>query len=276
MIEITDTEFQLLSEFIQSRYGIQFKKEKHLLLTGRLYKLLLELGFKTFTEYYNYLINDETGEASFVLIDKVSTNHTYFMREAKHFDYFRDQVLPYLKQLKQSANSRDIRIWCAASATGEEPYTLAMIMSDYFGEEASEWDTQLLATDISQSSLEIAKKGIYSNERIAPLPWIWKEKYFKQENNEDSMIIEAIKKEVVFRKFNLMNPVFPYKKKFDVIFCRNVMIYFDQPTKEKVVNKLCDCVTSGGYIFIGHAETINQQTTGLKFIKPAIYRSGLR
>ena len=272
LIPITDKEFQLLSEFIQSQYGIQLKKEKQLLLTGRLHKLVAELGFTTFTEYYDYLINDPTGEARDVLIDKVSTNHTYFMREADHFDYFRDQVLPYLKEQKQAANSRDIRIWCAASSTGEEPYTLAMIMADFFGNEASQWDTRLLATDISQTVLETAQNGVYDNESIDSLPNSWKQKYFRSHNSRSSVIVDAIRKNVIFRRFNLMEEVIPFKKKFDVIFCRNVMIYFDQPTKNEIANKMYNKLETGGYVFIGLAESFNRETNQFKYIKPAIYR----
>lgn len=272
MIPITDKEFQQLSEFIQREYGIQLKKEKQLLLTGRLHKLLGELGFTTFTEYYDYLINDPTGEARDVLIDKVSTNHTYFMREPEHFDYFRDQVLPYLKKKKETAKSRDIRIWCAASSTGEEPYTLAMIMADFFGQEAPQWDTRLLATDISQTVLETAQKGVYSNESMAKLPPNWRFKYFKKYDGNNSVIGDEVKGDVIFKRFNLMEEVFPFKKKFDVIFCRNVMIYFDQPTKNKIVNKMYDKLEPGGYVFIGLAESFNRETPQFEFIKPAIYR----
>lgn len=272
MIQITEKEFSKLTEFIHSEFGIELKKEKELLLMGRLHKLLVELGFDTFTDYYDYLISDKTGEASSVLIDKVSTNHTYFMREPEHFEFFKNKVLPYLKQKKEKENNRDIRLWCAASSTGEEPYTLAMIMTEFFGSESQYWDKKLLATDISNRVLECAKHGIYSKERINALPPVWKLRYFQQYDQNHMQVADEIRKEVIFRRFNLMTPTFVFKKKFDVIFCRNVMIYFDQATKDRLVEKMYNHTEPGGYLFIGHAESLNLRTTKYKFIMPAVYQ----
>jgi chemotaxis protein methyltransferase CheR len=272
MIQITEKEFSKLAEFIHSEFGIELKKEKELLLMGRLHKLLIELGFNTFTDYYDYLISDKTGEASSVLIDKVSTNHTYFMREPEHFDFFKNKVLPYLKQKKEKENNRDIRLWCAASSTGEEPYTLAMIMTEFFGPESQYWDKKLLATDISNRVLDCARRGIYSKERINALPPVWKLRYFTQYDQNHVQVANEIQKEVIFRRFNLMTPTFVFKKKFDVIFCRNVMIYFDQATKDRLVEKMYNYTEPGGYLFIGHAESLNLRTTKYKFIMPAVYQ----
>lgn len=269
MISISDKEFTLLSEFIQKNYGIHLKKEKQTLLTGRLHKVLSELGFNNFTDYYNYLITDKSGKAIAELVDKITTNHTFFMREPDHFVYFRDQVLPYLKS---TIKGNDLRIWCAASSTGEEPYTLAMIIKDFFERDLMDWDTKLLATDISQVALETAKKGIYPNERTLDLPNIWKTKYFNKIDANNMVVKEQIKNEVIYRRFNLVDDVFPFRKKFHVIFCRNVMIYFDNKTKETLVNKMYDLLEDGGYLFIGHSESLNRETTLFKYIRPAVYR----
>ncbi|AWW25754.1 MAG: chemotaxis protein methyltransferase CheR [Acetobacterium sp.] len=272
MIQITEKEFAMLTEYIHCEYGIELKKEKQLLLMGRLHKLLVELGFDSFTDYYHYLISDKTGEASSVLIDKVSTNHTFFMREPEHFEYFKNTVLPNLKIKKEEQNNRDIRLWCAASSTGEEPYTLAMLMADYFGSSAHHWDKKLLATDISNKVLDVAKKGIYDKERLQVLPPNWKLRYFKNYDSSQMVVVDEIKKEVIFRRFNLMTPNFVFKKKFDVIFCRNVMIYFDQTTKDRLVEKMYNYTEPGGYLFIGHAESLNLKQTNYKFIMPAVYQ----
>ncbi len=269
MIAITDKEFKLLSEFIQKNYGIHLKKEKQTLLTGRLHKVISELGLKNFTEYHEYLINDKTGLALAVFVDKITTNHTFFMREPDHFMYFKDQVLP---QIKPRIKDNDLRVWCAASSTGEEPYTLAMILSDYFENEKMNWDTKILATDLSQSALETAKKGVYSSERIDPLSNQWKLKYLSKLDANNMVFKDSLKSEVIYRRLNLMDEVFPFKKKFHVIFCRNVMIYFDVPTKETLVNKLYDLLEVGGYLFIGHSESLNRETTRFKYIRPAVYR----
>ncbi|MEO1816523.1 MAG: protein-glutamate O-methyltransferase CheR [Acetobacterium sp.] len=272
MIQITEKEFAMLTEYIHCEYGIELKKEKQLLLMGRLHKLLVELGFDSFTDYYHYLVSDTTGEASSVLIDKVSTNHTFFMREPEHFDYFKNTVLPYLKKKKEQENNHDIRLWCAASSTGEEPYTLAMIMAEFFGTDAHHWDKKLLATDISNKVLDTARAGIYDKDRIQVLPPNWKLRYFNNYDSNQMVVADEIKKEVIFRRFNLMTPTFVFKKKFDVIFCRNVMIYFDQATKDRLVEKMFNHTEPGGYLFIGHAESLNLRQTNYKFIMPAVYQ----
>lgn len=269
MITISEKEFKILTEYIKKNYGIHLKKEKQTLITGRLHNVLTQLGFNSFTEYYNYLIEDKTGEASIILIDKITTNHTYFMRETEHFYIFRDRVLPYLKK---NSKDKDLRVWCAASSTGEEPYTLAMILDEFFNKDKLWWDTKVLATDISKSVLDTAKKGIYNNERLLPLPKHWKLNYFNKYDNEKSVVNDRIKNEVIYRRFNLMENVFPFKKKFHVIFCRNVMIYFDNETKDRLVNKFYDIMEPGGYLFIGLSESLNREKTRFKYISPAVYR----
>jgi chemotaxis protein methyltransferase CheR len=269
MITITENEFKKLSEFIHKNYGIHLKSEKKTLVLGRLHNVLQQEGFTSFTEYYDYIVSDKTDRAVVTLIDKITTNHTFFMRETAHFYYFRDKVLPYLAN---TINDRDLRIWCAASSTGEEAYTLAMIIDEFFGNEKIFWDTKVLATDISEKVLDIAKKGIYSNERIAPLPSSWKINYFKKFDAENAILIDKIRNEVIYRKFNLMDVVLPFKRKFHIIFCRNVMIYFDNQTKNHLINKLYDHMEYGGYLFIGHSESLNRETTRFKYVMPAVYR----
>lgn len=266
---ITEKEFRLLAEYIEKNYGIHLKKEKQTLVTGRLHNTLAQLGFDSYLDYYKHLIEDKTGEASSILIDKITTNHTYFMREAEHFYFFRDKVLPYLKK---SSIEKDLRIWCAASSTGEEPYIIAMILDEFFNKEKLWWDTKVLATDISQSVLETAKKGIYSNEKLLSMPKNWKLNYFNQYDKENSVVIDRIKNEVIYRKFNLMENIFPFRKRFHVIFCRNVMIYFNNETKDRLVNKFYDIMEPGGYLFIGLSESLNREKTRFKYISPAVYR----
>lgn len=269
MIAITENEFKQLSEYIHKNYGIHLKNEKKALVIGRLHNVLEQEGFTNFTDYYQYLEADKSGKAVVTLIDKITTNHTFFMRETAHFYYFRDKVLPYLVN---TVSNKDLRIWCAASSTGEESYTLAMIIDEFFGNEKMFWDTKVLATDISEKVLTIAKKGVYSNERIAELPSYWKINYFKKYDDENSIFIDKIRNDVIYRKFNLMDVVFPFKKKFHTIFCRNVMIYFDNETKNQLVNKLYNHMEYGGYLFIGHSESLNREATRFKYIMPAVYR----
>ena len=269
MVTITEKEFRQLSEYIKSNYGIHLKAEKMTLVTGRLHNVLQQAGFQSFTDYYDYIVSDKSGDAVITLLDRITTNHTFFMREADHFYYFRDKVLPYLKN---TVNDKDLRIWCAASSSGEEPYTLAMLLDEFFVKEKMWWDTKVLATDISEKVLNIARKGVYSNERIAPLPSFWKTNYFKKLDAENAVLVDKIRNEVIYRKFNLMDHVFPFKKKFHIIFCRNVMIYFDNDTKNRLVEKFYDHMEYGGYLFIGHSESLNREATKFKYVMPSVYR----
>ncbi len=269
MITISKKEFTQLTAFIKENYGIHLKAEKEALVIGRLQNVLIQNGFHNFSEYYDYLIADKTGMAVSTLLDKITTNHTYFMREADHFIYFKDVVLPFLEK---NVVNRDLRIWCAGCSSGEEPYSLAMIMDEYFENSKQFWDKKILATDISSKVLEEAKKGIYKNKDLESLPERWKINYFNKLDMANSSIREKIKGEVIFRKFNLMEAVFPFKKKFHVIFCRNVMIYFDSKTRDKLVQQYSNLLEPGGYLFIGHSEALNRETTSLKYIMPSVYR----
>lgn len=269
MITITTKEFIQLTTFIKANYGIYLKAEKEALVIGRLQNVLVQNGFKSFSEYYDYLMADKSGMAISTLLDKITTNHTYFMREAEHFSYFRDAVLPFIEK---KVTDRDLRIWCAGCSSGEEPYTLAMILDEYFDKSNVVWDKKILATDISNKVLEEAKKGVYTNKDMETLPAKWKLSYIKKLDMENSVFSDKIKNEVIFRKFNLMETIFPFKKKFHVIFCRNVMIYFDEMTRRTLVNKFSDLLEPGGFLFIGHSEALNRDETHLKYVMPAVYR----
>ena len=269
MIEITDKEFSQFSAYIKKYYGINLKNEKKVMFIGRLQNVLLEAGCNSFAEYYEHIITDITGQAAITLIDKITTNHTFFMREADHFKFFQDKVLPFLKL---SVRDKDLRIWCAASSSGEEAYTIAMIIDEFFGYDKLMWDKKILATDISESVLDIAERGIYSSERIKPLPIQWKQNYFRKFDEDNWIVNSMIKNEVIFRKFNLMENIFPFKRKLHVIFCRNVMIYFDNDTKDRLIRKFYDSLESGGYLFLGHSETINRIGSDFEYVMPSVYR----
>lgn len=269
MIEIYQKEFEQLSCFVKSHYGINLTEKKKALVMGRLQNVLNENSFKSFAEYYDYIVSDKTGEAVVTLIDKITTNHTYFMRETDHFFYFRDKVLPCLiKTIK----NRDLRIWSAGCSTGEEPYTLAMLLDEFLGTDKKLWDSKILATDISSKVLDTAVKGIYGDEEISPLPAGWRLNYFNKLGDGNSKLTDRIKNEVIYRRFNLMDEEFPFKRKFHVIFCRNVMIYFDNKTKHDLVNKFFNIMEDGGYLFIGHSESLNRNETPFKYVMPAVYR----
>jgi chemotaxis protein methyltransferase CheR len=273
MLTITEKEYKKLTEYIKSNYGINLKEEKKSLVIGRLHNVLLQNNIKSFSEYYDYVVGDKTGDALVTLINKITTNHTFFMREADHFHYFRDIVLPYLKS---TVKNKDLRIWSAGCSSGEEPYTLAMIIDEFFDKDKVWWDSKILATDISTKALNSASAGIYGTLETESLPHHWKQNYFQKYDNEKSIVTEKIRNEVIFRKFNLMEEVYPFKKQFHVIFCRNVMIYFDNKTKANLINRFYQLTEPGGYLFIGHSESINRNETDYRYVMPAVYRKDNR
>lgn len=269
MYTITDKEFSQLAEFIKKNYGINLKEEKRALVVGRLQNVLIQKNMKSFSEYFEHVLSDKTGEAAIELVNKITTNYTYYMREADHFFYFKDIVLPYLAE---TAKNKDLRIWSAGCSSGEEPYTLAMIIDEHFRGKKAGWDTRILATDISGKMLEKAKKGIYDCDSIKKLPSQWRLNYFRQLDDNSYTVIDKIKNEVIFRKFNLVDGTFPFKRKFHVIFYRNVMIYFDMKTKEELLERFYNALEYGGYLFIGHSESIDRRRTMFRYVIPAVYR----
>ncbi|MDF2532919.1 MAG: cheR3 [Clostridia bacterium] len=269
MITITEKEFNMLAGYIKANYGIYLKQEKMSLITGRLYNVLTQKNISSFSDYYEYVIADKTGDAASILVDRITTNHTFFMRERDHFNYFRDKILPYFTKANRE---KDLRIWSAGCSTGEEPYTLAMIIDEYLDREKVLWDSKILATDISSRVLDKAKTGLYENEKIESLPNGWRGKYFAKYDNESYILTDKIRNEVIYRKFNLMETNYPFKKKFHAIFCRNVMIYFDSKTKDELSSKFYDSLEYGGYLFIGHSESLNREVSKFKYIMPAVYR----
>lgn len=267
MINITDQEFRTLVSFVKKKYGINLEK-KRVLIEGRLSNMLRERGLTTFQQYMDVLFKDSSGSEVTNLLNKITTNHSYFMRESEHFDFMTSHVLPFLTR---NRNNHDLRIWSAGCSAGQEAYTMAMAIDEFFGPQKPSWDATILATDISMNVLDKAKKAIYTPDVIKDIPAKWRTKYFTSLPDGNFQVVEKIRKEVVFRPFNLMDP-FSFKKPFDLIFCRNVMIYFDGPTKEALINKFYQSTAVGGFLFIGHSEVINRGTTKYTYIKPAIYQ----
>lgn len=264
-MKISDKDFNRLVKFMHSTYGIDLSK-KRVLIEGRLSNMLEEKGFNNYSDYLDSIFADKSGKEMVTLVNKLTTNHTYFMREPQHFEFMKEVFLPYIEK---TVVDKDVRIWCAASSSGEEPYTMAMTIDDYFGTRRVGWDLRILATDISQNALEKARRAVYSADAVQSLPTNWQRKYFTKNPDGTYTVIDRIRKEVIFKEFNLMDKIV-YKKPFDLISCRNVMIYFDAPTKNALVERFYDCTKRGGYLFIGHAETV-AKTTRYSFVQPAIY-----
>lgn len=271
-MQISDQEFNLLRKMVYDNFGINLTEQKRSLVVGRLHQLLRSYGFATFREYYDFLVRDKSHANLTELINRISTNYSFFYREKAHFDFFTQKALPEVTNRLQMENSNDIRIWTAGCSTGEEPYMLAMLMLNHFGMNYSLWNAGILATDISDRALTSAKTAVYPGDRVKGVPPLLRNKFFEDRPGGEVAVKEQVKKEVTFRRFNLMNPQFPFKKPFHMIFCRNVMIYFDKVTRDNLVSKFHAMTEPGGYLFIGHSETLGRDQSLYRYIMPATYQ----
>ncbi len=264
-MHIEDKDFNRLVHFVRSNYGIEIEKKRDL-VASRLENPLRRRNFANFAQFVDCVINNNNQEDIDLMINSLTTNYTFFMRETEHFDYFRQHVLPILEK-KTTNNS--LAVWSAGCSTGQEAYTLSMIMKDYFQDKPGKWDTRVLATDISQKVLKTAQEGVYSASTLRDVSKEWKRDYFIYDKNRDIYTVKpTLKENVIYRTFNLMDPI-KFKAKFDVIFCRNVMIYFDNETKNELIRRFYDATKQGGYLFIGHSETISHLDSNYKKIMPS-------
>jgi chemotaxis protein methyltransferase CheR len=269
---IGDAEFHAIRRLVYDNFGINLTEQKRSLVIGRLQKVLRARQFATFEAYLEWLKTDQTGEALEELANRISTNHTFFWRENSHFEFFQQTVLPELAE-RHARDGGNVRIWCAGCSSGEEPYTLVMLMKETWGAQYDRLAPLLLATDISATALRTAMGGVYSQERLDRMPAALRNKHFTRGPEPDTWrVSEAIRQQVVFRRHNLMNQTFPFKKAFDCIFCRNVMIYFDKPTRDGLVSRFHRHTVPGGYLFIGHSETLGHDSTHYQYVLPAGYR----
>lgn len=272
---LSDSEFRTIRDLVYKHTGIYLTESKKTLIVARFHRTLMTKGFKDFSEYCAFVEKDSSGRALSELVNRISTNHTFFYREKAHFEFLSARGLPEIREMLIKQRSRDLRVWCAGCATGEEAYTIVMMMLEYFGSEYVNWDAGVLATDISGKVLEIAKEGIYSEERLEHLPEYLKKKYFRKTLKGLWEISNIVRKEVTFRRFNLMNTIFPFREKFHIIFCRNVMIYFDRLAKDALVKRFYEMTSPGGYLFVGHSESLERNRTAYRYVVPAVYKKGM-
>jgi len=271
MIRMTDKDFDKLSRLIYSDYGIKMPASKKTMLEGRLRKRLNVYNMSSFEEYCNYLFSPEGMDKELIhMIDVVSTNKTDFFREAAHFSFMQDQLLPLFRERGNGA----LKIWSSAASTGEEPYTIAITIEEFL-QERRDFDYSIYCTDISTQVLQKGILGIYEAQRVANIPLELKRKYFlksKDATQPKVRVVPELRKKCSFDRLNLMDKRYDTPSDFDIIFCRNVLIYFDKPTQEEVINKLCQRLKTGGYLFLGHSESITGISAPLKTIKPTIYQ----
>jgi chemotaxis protein methyltransferase CheR len=270
---LSDEDFKKLSEFIYRGYGIKMPEVKRIMLQSRLQKRLKELKMSSFKEYVQYVFSDEGQENEVIhMIDVVSTNKTDFFREPIHFDFLTSQALPEF--MAGATSPRLIKIWSAGCSSGEEPYTIAIVLQEFKNRNPL-IDYRITATDISTRILRSAVDAIYKENRIEGIPLNMKRQYFLKSKDRVAptvRVIPELRQRVSFERLNFMDNSYSISETFDIVFCRNVLIYFDRETQEKVINKLCSKLRPGGIFFLGHSESITSLNVPLTQIKPTIFR----
>lgn len=277
---MSQRDFQRVSEFVQGELGIMMPPTKKIMLQSRLQKRLRVLKMKSFSEYCDYVFSPSGVESELVhMIDLVTTNKTDFFREPAHFDYLAKTAVPELINTQASGVRKQLMIWSAGCSTGEEPYTLAMVMQEYAKKQPVRgFDYVILATDISTKVLKIAQNGIYNEDRIAPVSMELRKKYFLRSKDRSKRVVRVsreLRDVLRFRRLNFMDEDYGFREQVDIIFCRNVIIYFDRQTQEKLFNQFYRRMVPGGYLFTGHSETLNNLDVPFVRVGTAVYRKPL-
>ncbi|MBF0342449.1 MAG: protein-glutamate O-methyltransferase [Magnetococcales bacterium] len=274
---ISDKDFQRLSEFIYSQCGIMMPPSKKTMLTARIQKRLRQVGLHSFKEYIDWVLDpQQSGEELIQFIDIVTTNKTDFFREPAHFEFMAQTALPELIKTSGAGVRRELMIWSAGCSTGEEPYTLAMVLREFAQHYPGiNFRAKILATDISSRVLRSASDAVYDMDKVGPVPLGLKRKYLLKSKDPTKKLVRIapeIRAMVNFRRLNFMDADFGLREKMDIIFCRNVIIYFDRPTQERLINKFCRYLSPGGFLFVGHSETLNNLKVPVVQTAPTIYR----
>ncbi len=264
---MNESTFNHFRKIVYDRSGITLGDNKQPLVRARIAKRMRNLNISDYNDYLHYVMEDSTGKEVQHMIDSISTNVTSFYREPAHFDLLRQVVDSWI-----NARTHSLRFWSAASSSGEEPYTMAIELCETIGKRNV--DVKILATDISSRMIEAAMEGVYSESKVAPVPRNLIGKYFTHLKNGDQdqyRVNDILRNMVVYRHFNLSVTPFPLKGNLDMIFCRNVMIYFDREVRTRLIREFYRLLKPGGYLIVGHAESITGMANGLKCLRPSIY-----
>lgn len=271
---LKDREFSRFSSFIYDEVGIKMPPAKKTMLEARLQKRLKALGLNTFEEYADFVFSAAgKGDELIHLIDVVTTNKTDFFREPAHFDYLVKSAIPSLIDDRDAGIRNPLKIWSAGCSTGEEPYTLAMVLSEFTASNPG-FRTSILASDISTSVLSKARNAIYTEDRVDTIPLQLKKKYLLRSKDTSKSLVRIapqLRTMVSFRRLNFMED-FGLQDQMDIIFCRNVIIYFDKPTQERLLNRFHRQLVRGGFLFLGHSETLNGLNVPLHSVASTVYR----
>jgi chemotaxis protein methyltransferase CheR len=267
-------EFNKFRELIHNKTGISLGDQKRDLVISRLTKRLRILNIKTFDEYYHYVLKENNNEEITAMINRITTNVTSFFREGHHFRVLRETVLPRLLEKKSANKTRKIRIWSAGCSTGQEPYSIAITLADFFQGRLN-WDIKILATDLDTDVLSTGEKGIYPESSVCNISSEQLRRYFKKgigENKGIYQISNQIKNMVVFRRLNLTLKRFPIRGPLDIIFCRNVIIYFSNELKIGLIKKFNQLLDDDGYLFMGHSESLIAMKEKFRYIHNTVYQ----
>lgn len=265
-LKLSAKQFDKISQLVYQISGIDLHEGKEELVKARLLKRLRHLKISNFDHYLKYLTKDKSGIEVQAMVDMLTTNKTHFFRESEHLDFLKDEIIPGLSH-------GPVRIWSAGCSSGEEPYSIAIIFREAMSE-IEKRDVRILATDISDRMMEKARQGLYDEETLKFMPAQLKHKYFKKAEpaiGRGYRVVPQLQSMVSFAKLNLMEE-WPMNGLFDVIFCRNVMIYFDKPTQEKLVKRFWSMLEDGGYLLVGHSESLTFLTHDYRYLKPAVYQ----
>ncbi len=271
---LTERDFRKISKLVYEHCGINLRDDKKELVRTRLTKRLRKGNFKTFSDYIKHVLEDKTEKEFSILIDSLSTNVTSFFREGQHFEFLQKRFLPLLLERKRKSRDFRIRAWSAGCSSGEEPYSIAITLLDAV-QGQGRWDIKVLGTDISTSMLETAQMGVYDKQQVKPVSPMQRQKYLLASHIDKRRVFEvskSLREVVVFKYLNLMEdwPINP-SSGVDIIFCRNVMIYFDKPTQEHLVKRFWNVLASGGVLFTGHSESLTGIEHKFRYIQPTIY-----
>ncbi len=262
-------DFEYIIQLVYDRCRIRLHDGKEQLIRARLGKRMRHHGFQSLAEYCDYLRRSGDEEEMTHLVDALTTNYTQFLRERDHFEFLVRTALPALVGTKP----RRFAVWSAACATGEEPYSLGFYLDTHYPVAAG-WDWRILATDISTKALGSGQAGIYPAERLSSVPPEWWRRFFQKGVGKwegHCRIKEELRSRVEFRQINLLGQ-YTFQERFEVVFCRNVMIYFDRPTQEQLVRKIGEHLVPHGYLLIGHSESLNGLDIGMRCLKPSVYQ----
>lgn len=274
MAVLSDADFKRLAQFIESELGIRMPPTKRVMLESRLQKRLRKFGFDSYSKYVDFVFSPEGRESELInMIDAVTTNKTDFFREAEHFDYLVGKIVPTAEEQCGAGISRPFSLWSAGCSTGEEPYTIAMVLEERKAIDPR-FSYRIFASDLSTQVLDKAKEAVYEESKVDVVPMSFKKKYMLRSKDKDKALVRMkpeIRSRISFARINFMDDSYPVSETFDVVFCRNVIIYFERAIQEAILKKLCRHIRTGGWLILGHSETLTGMSMPLKGIAPTIY-----